>query len=294
MIQTERKQLSYGWRRSYILAAKCLVTAAFLIVTPNSSFAGDPPGGDPPGGGGPGGGGPGGGGGLPDYSGYDQEQYAFSHEVLNPGYDSTFETSWSLPKFDTLGDTRQLVAYRVDYLASFATSSTFAPNPTEFSVGAKKTWTMAWEGVVGGETMFPEPGTPDLFPTPYALSTVIDPFATGGGPFAGPLSEILTPRVYDQPSQLSNVIGSGLIDITSRLSMSDVVTSEVLPEDVFPPPFGSGPPDVYEPDSVSHTVDLLSMQMTMTYYWEPVPEPATACLLGLGAVAVFGTRRRTL
>ena len=49
MIQTERMQLSYGWRRSYILAAKCLVTAAFLIVMPNSSFAGDPPGGDPPG-----------------------------------------------------------------------------------------------------------------------------------------------------------------------------------------------------------------------------------------------------
>lgn len=212
------------------------------------------------------------------------ETHSFNHHLDLPQPSTTYETTFALPRFDTMGGTRELLGFFEAYDMSITGQDTIGPNNTADTVHGQLRWGVTWHGVIDGD------GTPffpahDDFVSGFveiggASGGWLAPFNQGGTSGAG--GGVGLERLVDDPSKLSALTGVGDLDLDSIVQISDFmsepVTSPFLPDGAM-----------YDPNLVSIEWSSFDMSIDIRYVYQVVPAPGA---LGWFALAGLGVARR--
>jgi hypothetical protein len=217
-----------------------------------------------------------------------EQTYAFSFNFDDPAFESVFQYTMDLPLFDAAGGAREMVGLRVDYALSWDYTYTVNPNLTSEWHGCNLSWTQVWSSTLDGDPWFPLDQSSGYFSGTGGVGAVCGPLFAGDGPIEVVGMGVEHPEVQTNPTVLARLtgVGTAAVQCTHTLSALTVAT----PDDRRWPPYVPQDQRIFDPNLIDLTMDRIGMDVTVTYYWNPVPEPTGFVLLGLGAVTLL--RRR--
>jgi hypothetical protein len=208
-----------------------------------------------------------------------EEVHVFHKEVVSPTWGTVYEESLDVPRFDTLGGSRQLLGYRAEYALYLDYTVIVHDNLLPYSTGSEGTWAQSWRGSDGdGYVLFPATRNPPEIACGRAIGIVVDPLAAGWtGDVSGEGLEY--EETIAEPARLDILTGSGILEVDSELTLSAIDYHAVPPEEE---------PIPWNPDLLEIVPQRLYLDMTLTYVY--VPEPGMSSLMVLGGLFVL--RRR--
>ena len=215
------------------------------------------------------------------------ETHSFNHHLDLPQPSTTYETTFALPRFDTMGGTRELLGFFEAYDMSIDGQGTMGPNNTADTLHGQLRWGVTWRGVIDGDGTPFFPAHDDFGSNPLEIGGAAGgwlapfepewPIGIGGG--------VSLERLVDDPSKLSALTGVGDLDLDSivRISdfMSEPITSPRLPDGA-----------VYDPNLVSAEWTSFDLFVDIRYVYQVVPAPGALGWFALAGLGVAHGRRR--
>lgn len=215
------------------------------------------------------------------------EPHVFNLYFENPG-PGALQSSFEMPYFDTLGGARTLIGLRVDYFLNSTYTELVHENPTADWHGCEVDYTHTWVASRNGARWFP-----------FASSSNVNlNVTTGTGTVLGPFHEAI-PACTSTPTGISSfsttsdaallatLVGNGAFTVDYVHTLS-ALTAVRPPDRAW-----AGAPvsqRVFDPHMIDLHVDRIGIDLTVTYYYNEVPEPGALALLAVGVFA--GLRRR--
>ncbi len=216
------------------------------------------------------------------------EPHVFNLTFNDPEPGSTFYSTFDVPFFDVQGGTRALIGMQVDYFLKSNYTVSVRENPTADWHGCDVRWTHTWTATRDGAQWFPLNQSSNQLSVSTGTGYVLGPYHA-----AVPASTPANPggisgrEAHDEPALLAALTGTGTFSVDYVHTLSAL--SRVRPPDRA---WGAAPPNqrVFDPNMVDINLDYIGIDLTVTYYYNAVPEPGALALLSLGGLALL--RRR--
>ena len=220
------------------------------------------------------------------------EFHSAAYVVDDAAYDQHYAGVLELPRFDTLGGTRELVS--VEYLLDFNHEYiwNFNANPNDFNVYSFTTLRYDYQTTLNGAQFFPTPDHPGVPDIPVEVGTTwfsqVGPFAE---PFGFPFGGIYgTFEAVTDAGYLAAMTGSGTMSILAEMNTYAPVIRDYDTYVQADPSWTDPAPDaVFSADTT--TWDLTKVGMSLRVYYNYVPGPGTVLMVGGGLVAASRRRR---
>jgi hypothetical protein len=215
------------------------------------------------------------------------EVYCETYEVHRtydppPAFGQTIDTTLPVQLFDTQGGTRQLLDVGYYYFQGKESTVVRDTSPYSTDAGARVDYRLGVDMYPFTEIFHTSGGalliSNYFYVWPHAEGTV-DHY--GGGLEWGQTD---VPNFIHEDAHKAAFLGTGIRDWPVQVVLSDLVYSDNIP---YPGPL---PPHQYAPELLHVTMNSMSVDLMLWYYYTIVPEPGT---LSLGALfGLLALRRR--
>lgn len=199
-----------------------------------------------------------------------------------PAFGQTIDTTLPVQMFDTQGGTRQLLDVGYYYFQGKESTVVRDTSPYPTDSGAAVDYRVGVDMYPFTEIYHTSGGALIIknyfFVWPYADGTV-DHY---GGGLAWGDPDI--PNIIQEAEYKAAFLGTGICDWPIQVVLTDLVYSDDIP---YPGPL---PPHQYAPELLHVTMNSMSVDLKLWYYYTIVPEPGMLSLSMLSALLVL--RRR--
>jgi len=215
------------------------------------------------------------------------EVHTLNYNIENPVFGTTYQYTLDFPLFDTQGGTRELAGFQAVYNLYNSYTITYGTNPTEYWAGNNTSWTQRWVGTVNGTQTLPVGA--GYFEHTRGAGSIVAPWtSTAPLPVTAYREGLEHPEQQASASVLALVTGTGTDPLSCTHTLSDLVAT--MPDPRRGPPYAPVELRVFDPNLITVSLSEIGLGLTLTYYWNAVPEPSALALLSLGALALL--RRR--
>jgi hypothetical protein len=215
------------------------------------------------------------------------EQHVLNLYFENPAT-GTLQGSFEMPLFDTQGGTRALIGLRVDYFLNSTYTEITHENPTADWHGCEVDYTHTWVATRNGARWFPFASSSNVnLNITTGTGTVLGPFHAAVPVYTSLPTGLSGFSATSDAALLATLVGSGAFTVDYVHTLSAITA--VRPPDRA---WGAAPLSqrVFDPHMIDLHVDRIGMDLSVTYYYNEVPEPSALALLAVGVFA--GLRRR--